>query len=99
MSGKGQSRRSWPSPPVLARPLFPESEGLPIKRRSVATGSENGYRLARLAVRIRLPFGHGGAGEISVASSSSARGLLTRLDTGHRCNKSSATGFSTSVPA
>jgi hypothetical protein len=36
---------------------------------------------------------------MSVASSSGARELFTRFDTGHRCNKSSAAGLSNSGPA
>jgi hypothetical protein len=38
-------------------------------------------------------------GSIKVASSSSARELFTRLDTGHRVSKSFAAGLSNSVPA
>lgn len=36
---------------------------------------------------------------ISVGSSSSARELLTRFDTGHFCNRSLAAGFNNSMPA
>ena len=43
--------------------------------------------------------GHSEMGSSSVGSSSGARELLTRFDTGHRCNKSSGAGLSSSRPA